>query len=58
MGRFTDPSITVKEMVAMSQGVLKKMHVSDLLAKKFTRDIPNLKRWKTAGLPSNRRSEL
>jgi hypothetical protein len=48
MGQFTDPSLTVEEMVAMAQGILKKMHVSDFLAKKFTSDIPNLKRWKCA----------
>jgi hypothetical protein len=34
-------------MVAMVQGILNKMHVPSFLAKKFTKDIPNLKRWKS-----------
>ena len=46
MGQFTDPYLTVEEMVAMAEGILKKMHVPGFLAKKFTKDIPNLKRWK------------
>jgi hypothetical protein len=46
-GHFTDPYLTVEEMVAMAQGILKKMHVPSFLAKKFTKDIPNLKRWKS-----------
>jgi hypothetical protein len=47
MGQFTLPYLTVEEMVAMVQGILKKMHVPDFLAKKLTKDIPNLKRWKS-----------
>jgi hypothetical protein len=44
---ITDPYLTVEEMVAMAQGVLKKMQVPGFLAKRFTKDIPNLKRWKS-----------
>jgi hypothetical protein len=47
MGQFTDPYLTVEEMVAMVQGVLKEMHVPGFLAKKFTKAIPSLKRWKS-----------
>ncbi len=47
MGRFTDPNLTAEEMVATVQGILKKMHVPGFLAKKLTKDIPNLKRWKS-----------
>ena len=48
MGQFTLPYLTVEEMVAMAQGILKKMHVPGFLAKKFTKDIPNLKRWSSS----------
>jgi len=44
MGQFTDPYLTVEEMMAMAHGILKKMHVPGFLARKFTKDIPNLKR--------------
>jgi Putative zinc ribbon domain len=47
MGQFTDPDLTVEEMVAMVQSILKKMRVPGFLANKFTKDIPNLKRWKS-----------
>jgi DNA repair photolyase len=46
MGQFTDPYLTVEETLAMVQGILKKMHVPGFLAKRFTKDIPGLKRWK------------
>jgi hypothetical protein len=48
MGQFTDPNLTVEEMVAIARGILKNMHVPGFLTKKFTKDIPNLKRWKAA----------
>jgi DNA repair photolyase len=47
MGQFTDPYLTVEEMVSMVQGILKKMHVSGFLAKQLTKDIPNLRRWRS-----------
>ena len=47
MGQFIDPNLTAEEVVATAQGILKKMHVPGFLAKKFTKDIPNLKRWKS-----------
>jgi hypothetical protein len=47
MGQFTDPYLTVGEMVAMVQGIMKKMHVPGFLANRFTKDIPNLKRWRS-----------
>ena len=47
MGQFTLPYLTVEEMVAMVQRILRKMHVPGFLAKRFTKDIPNLKRWKS-----------
>jgi hypothetical protein len=40
MGQFTDPYLPVEEMVAMVQGVLRKMHISRFLVKKFTKAIP------------------
>ena len=47
MGQFALPYLTAEEMVAMVQGILTKMHVPGFLAKKFTKDIANLKRWKS-----------
>jgi hypothetical protein len=44
-GKFTDPAITVHQMVEKVQGKMKEMHIPGFLARKFTRDIPNLKRW-------------
>ena len=46
-GKFTNPEITADQMVTLVQGKLKEMHFPGFLAKKFTKDIPNLKRWKT-----------
>jgi hypothetical protein len=47
MAQFTDPYLTVEEMLSMVQGVLKNMHVPGFLANTFTKDIPNLKHWKS-----------
>lgn len=44
-GTFTNPEITVDEMVETVQRKMKQMHVPAFLARRFTKDIPNLKRW-------------
>ena len=44
-GRFTHPYLSVDQMIARVQGKMKEMHIPGFLAKKFTKDIPTLKRW-------------
>ena len=39
------PDLTVDEMVQRIQGRMKEMHIPGFLAKRFTKDIPKLKRW-------------
>jgi Putative zinc ribbon domain len=45
-GEFTEPDLTVTEMVEKVQAKMKSMHLPGFLARSFTRNIPNLKRWK------------
>jgi len=52
MGQLTHPNLAIEEMVATVQGILKRMDVPGFLAKEFTKDIPNLKRWKS--VPASR----
>jgi hypothetical protein len=44
-GAFTDPDMTVEEMVKLVEGKLKEMYIPRFVAKFFTRDIPQLRRW-------------
>jgi len=44
-GQFTNPELTVDQMVERVQTKMKEMHVPGFLARRFTKDIPNLKRW-------------
>jgi hypothetical protein len=44
-GKFTDPGISAQQMIEKVQGKMKEMHIPGFLARKFTKDIPNLKRW-------------
>ncbi len=44
-GQFTDPNMTSEQMVQLVQSKLKEMHIPGFLAKRFTKDIPELKRW-------------
>jgi hypothetical protein len=47
-GTFTNPNITLPEMMEKVKGKLKDMHIPGFLAGYFTKDIPNLKRWQKA----------
>jgi Putative zinc ribbon domain len=47
-GRFTEPNLSLEEMMARVEGKLLSMHIPSLLARRFTRNIPNLSRWHTA----------
>jgi Putative zinc ribbon domain len=44
-GRFTDPDVTADRMVEKVQAKMKAMHIPGFLAKRFSKDIPTLKRW-------------
>ncbi len=44
-GSFTDPTITVEQMVEKVRGKVKEMRLPSFLANYFVKDIPKLKRW-------------
>ena len=44
-GQFTHPELTADQMVQRVQAKMKEMHVPGFLARRFTKDIPTLKRW-------------
>lgn len=45
-GKFTDPALTVDQMVARVQGKMREMHVPEPMIGGLASQIPNLKRWK------------
>jgi bisphosphoglycerate-independent phosphoglycerate mutase (AlkP superfamily) len=47
-GRFTEPNISVDEMMAKVEGKLREMHLPRILARRFSRNIPTLRRWQRA----------
>jgi hypothetical protein len=47
-GRFTEPNISVDAMMANVEGKLREMHIPGFLARRFTRNIPLLRRWQRA----------
>jgi hypothetical protein len=47
-GKFTLPDLTAAQMVERVQAKMKEMHIPGFLAKSFTKNIPELKRWKTS----------
>ena len=47
-GAFSQPNITVDEMKALVEGKLRSMHFPGFLARRFTKDVPTLRRWKKA----------
>lgn len=47
-GRFTEPNISVEEMMTKVEGKLREMHIPGFLARRFTRNIPRLSRWQRA----------
>ena len=44
-GKFTIPEISVDEMISRVRGKMKEMHIPGFLTRRFTKDIPTLKRW-------------
>jgi hypothetical protein len=47
-GRFTEPNLSVEEMMAKVEGKLRGMYIPGFLARRVTRNIPNLDRWQRA----------
>jgi hypothetical protein len=47
-GRFTEPNISLEEMMAKVEGKLRAMHIPGFLARRFAGDIPQLQRWQRA----------
>jgi hypothetical protein len=47
-GRFTEPNLSVNEMMAKVEGKLRAMHVPGLLARRFAKNVPRLRRWQRA----------
>jgi hypothetical protein len=47
-GNFTEPHISVEQMVAKVEGRLREMHFPGFLARRFTKNIPMLRRWQSS----------
>jgi putative zinc ribbon protein len=47
-GKFIHPEASLDEMIQGVQGKLKEMRIPGFLARRFTKDIPKLKRWASA----------
>jgi hypothetical protein len=47
-GKFTEPNISMDEMMAKFERKLREMHLPSLLARRFAREIPKLRRWQQA----------
>jgi hypothetical protein len=54
-GSFTEPDITVDQMVAKVQQKLKEMRFPGFIARYFSRSIPTLRRWRNQGAASSTR---
>lgn len=48
-GKFTAPDITAAEMKELVKGKLKEFGIPGFLSGVFTKNIPNLERWKSTG---------
>ena len=44
-GKFTEPDITVNQMVEKVQAKMREMYIPGFMARSFTKDIPTLRRW-------------
>jgi len=46
-GVFTQPDITAQEMMKLVEGKLRSMHFPGFLARRFAREVPTLRRWRS-----------
>ncbi len=44
-GQFVDPDMSLEDMQALVEDVLRKMHLPGFMAKAAVKKIPKLKRW-------------
>ncbi len=44
-GQFTEPDLTVDQMMDKVRGKMKEMHFPGFIANIFVKEIPKLKRW-------------
>jgi hypothetical protein len=47
-GRFTEPNISVDEMMAKVEAKLRELRLPGFLARRFAGEIPKLRRWALA----------
>jgi hypothetical protein len=45
LGKFTEPDMTVDQMVKKVQNKMSEMYIPTVFSRFFTKDIPSLKRW-------------
>ncbi|HEV7389123.1 MAG TPA: zinc ribbon domain-containing protein [Gemmatimonadaceae bacterium] len=55
-GTFTQPNVTPEEMMKLVEGKLRSMHFPGFLARRFARDVPNLRRWRGKRAPEPARA--
>jgi hypothetical protein len=46
-GVFTQPDITAAEMMKLVESRLRSMHFPGFLARRFAREVPTLRRWRS-----------
>ncbi len=46
-GVFTQPNITAAEMTTLVEGKLREMHFPGFLARRFAKEVPTLRRWRS-----------
>jgi hypothetical protein len=46
-GAFTQPNITAAEMTTLVEGKLRSMRFPGFLARRFAKEVPTLRRWRT-----------
>jgi hypothetical protein len=56
-GAFTQPDITAEQMQTLVEGKLRTMHFPGFLARRFAKEIPTLRRWKSAATREASRRE-
>jgi hypothetical protein len=50
-GEFTDPNMTLEQMIIKVKDRLKVMFMPKILSRYFTRGIPRLERWRNPNTP-------
>jgi len=45
-GKFINPDMTMPEMMTLVEGKLREMHIPGFIARRMSKGIPELERWK------------